>query len=62
MEDINTSTDATATATPAEPKPIGTPSKHQSPIDQAMDAAKRSWPRLPAAQRKPPSTRSPLRW
>ena len=41
MEDINTSTDATATATPAEPKPIGTPSKHQSPIDQAMDAAKK---------------------
>jgi hypothetical protein len=39
MEDINTTTDATGTTTPAEPTP-GAPSKRQSPIDQAMDKAK----------------------
>jgi hypothetical protein len=41
MEDTDTSTDATGTATAAEPTTTGTPSKHQSPIDQAMDAAKK---------------------
>jgi hypothetical protein len=41
MEDTDISTDATDTATPAEPQPTATPSKPQSPIDQAMDAAKK---------------------
>jgi len=41
MDDIHINTDAMATDTAMAPKPASTPPKHQSPIEQGMDAAKK---------------------
>lgn len=41
MDDVHTSTATTGAGTPAGPSPTNTPPKHQSPIDQTRDAAKK---------------------
>ena len=41
MEDIHINTDAMGTETAAAPKPASTPPKHQSPIEQTKDVAKK---------------------
>jgi len=41
MEDVHVSTNQTGSTTPAGLDPSNTPPKHQSPIDQTKDAAKK---------------------
>ncbi|HEY7965575.1 MAG TPA: hypothetical protein VID68_00970 [Solirubrobacteraceae bacterium] len=41
MEDMHVNTNQSATPTAAGPDPQSAPPKHQSPIDQTKDAAKK---------------------